>query len=190
MAVVSESPEVIRLELARAADMFDDPVVELGATFGSSISGIDRCVAELTSGKPDRPVRLELVLPEAEITPGLDERVTTSLRRYCDDHFDQNDRVRRGMRRSGWRALRIGFPITLLGLTIVTLGANMSPDDPARDVIDIAGWVFAWLGLWYPFDKVFFYPTDVRRENYALKSLTAATVTITPASTAEERGLR
>jgi hypothetical protein len=182
------SREVIRLELARAVDMFEPPEIELGATFGSTISGIDRCVAELTSARPDRPVRLELVLPEAEITPDLDERLTTSLHRYCDEHFEQNDRARRGMQRSGWRALRIGFPITLLGLVIVTIGANMSPDDPVQDVVDIAGWVLAWLGLWYPFDKVFFYPTDLRRENRAFKSLKAAPITIIPAPTAERPG--
>jgi hypothetical protein len=174
-------PELIRLELARAEDMFADPVIDLGATFGSTISGIDRCVAELISGKADRPVRIEVVLPESEITPDLDARVTTSLRRYCDDHYDQNDRDRRAMQRSGWRALRLGFPITVLGLLIVAIGSTMSADDPVQDVVDIAGWVLAWLGLWYPFDKVFFYPTDLRRENRALKSLKAATVTVTPA---------
>jgi hypothetical protein len=174
-------PELIRLELARAADMFATPTVELGADFGSTVSGVDRCVAELTSGKADRPVRLEVVLPQTEITPDLDGRMTTSLRRYCDDHYDQNDRERRAMQRSGWRALRLGFPITVLGLLIVAIGSTMSADDPVQDVVDIAGWVLAWLGLWYPFDKVFFYPTDLRRENRALKSLKAATVTITPA---------
>jgi hypothetical protein len=190
VAAVSGVREVIRLELARAVDMFDDPVVELGATFGSSIAGIDRCVAELTSGRPDRPVDLEVVLPDAEITAGLDGRMATSLRRCCDDRFDQNDRARRAMQRSGWRALRIGLPITLLGLLIVAIGGGTSADDPVQGVIDVAGWVLAWLGLWYPFDKVFFYPTDLRRENRALTSLKAATVTITPATTAEGSRLR
>ena len=182
------NPELIRLELARAADMFETPTVELGATFGSTVSGIDQCVAELISGKADRPVRIEVVLPATEIAPGLDDRITTSLRRYCDDHFDQNDRERRAMQRSGWRALRVGFPITVLGLLIVAIGSDMSTDDPVQDVIDIAGWVLAWLGLWYPFDKVFFYPTDLRRENRALKSLKAATVTVTARPADSDRG--
>src|SRR4051794_22090958 len=114
--------------------MFETPTIELGATYGSTVSGIDRCVAELISGKADRPVRIEVVLPESEITTDLDDRMTTSLHRYCDDHFDQNDRERRAMQRSGWRALRIGFPITLLGLIIVAISSSVHADDSAQDV--------------------------------------------------------
>jgi hypothetical protein len=181
--------EVIRLELARAVDMFEDPVVELGATFGSSISGIDRCLAELTGGRARPPVHLEVVLPDAEIEPGLDERISTSLRRYCDEHRRHNVQSRRSMQRSGFRALRIGFPITLLGLVIVAIGGTISADDPIHDIVDIVGWVFAWLGLWYPFDKVFFYPTDLLRENRALTTLHDAKITVIEAqSAAPDRG--
>lgn len=55
---MAESHEVIRLELARGVDLFDTPAVELGATFGSSISGIDRCLAELTGGKAGPPITI------------------------------------------------------------------------------------------------------------------------------------
>jgi hypothetical protein len=83
------------------------------------------------------------------------------------------------MKHSGWSALRIGFPITLLGLIIVGIAGNMGPtDDPIQDVVEIIGWVFAWLGLWYPFDKVLFYPLDLVRQNRALKQLRDARVTI------------
>ena len=46
--------------------------------------------------------------------------------------------------------------------------------------MDIVGWVLAWLGLWYPFDKVVFYPTDLIRENRALAVLRKATVAVVP----------
>jgi hypothetical protein len=175
---VSGSRGVIQLELARAADMFETPAVELGAGFGSSISGIDQCLAELTGGTAHAPVRLDVALPESELTPGLDERITTSLHRYCDEHRRHNILQRRSMQRSGLRALRLGFPITLLGLIVVAIGGTISADDPIHNIVDIIGWVFAWLGLWYPFDKVFFYPTDLDRENRALAALHDATVTV------------
>ncbi len=182
MTGVPDSRHVIRLELARAADMFEMPTIELGATFGSTVSGIDQCIAELSGGPVEPPVRIEVVVPETEThtCPDLDERITTSLRRYCDDHRRLNTRNRRSLQRSGLHALRIGFPISLLGLVIVGVGSGISADDPIHDIVDIVGWVFAWLGLWYPFDKVFFYPTDLQRENRTLAALHDATVTVLP----------
>ena len=171
---------VIRLELARAEDMFETPGVTLGSESGGTIAGIDRCLAELTAHALRPPVHLELALPAAEVTPDVDTRVATTLRRYCDEHRRHNDNQIRGMKRSGWRALRIGFPITMLGLTIVAIGGDMSKSDPFQDVVDIVGWVLAWLGLWYPFDKVVFYPTDLIRENRALAVLRKATVAVVP----------
>jgi len=47
-------------------------------------------------------------------------------------------------------------------------------------VIDIVGWVLAWLGLWYPFDKIIFYPSDYVRENRALEELRDAPITVVP----------
>ncbi|HEY3723710.1 MAG TPA: hypothetical protein VGN59_10175 [Acidimicrobiia bacterium] len=179
---MSGTAGVIKLELARAEDMFETPTVTLGSTAGGTIAGIDRCLAELTAHPLRPPVHLELELPEAEITPGTGASVVTTLQRYCDEHHRHNENQIRGMKRSGWRALRVGFPITLLGLTIVAIGGDMSKSDPFQDVVDIVGWVLAWLGLWYPFDKVVFYPTDLVRENRALAVLRTATVSVVPRS--------
>lgn len=178
---------VIRLDLARAEDMFQTPSVTLGSDVGGTIAGIDRCLAELTAHPLRPPVRVELVLPEAEITPDVAARVAATLSRYCDEHRRYNENQIRGMKRSGWRALRIGFPITMLGLTIAAIGGEMSKSDPFQDVVDIVGWVLAWLGLWYPFDKVVFYPTDLVRENRALAVLRTATVTVVPSTEVTNR---
>jgi hypothetical protein len=66
------------------------------------------------------------------------------------------------------RALRVGLPITLLGLAITAIAFHTGDsDDPQTAVVDIIGWVLAWLGLWYPFDKLIFYASDYVRENRA-----------------------
>jgi hypothetical protein len=172
---------IIRLELAHATDMFETPTVELGSEFGSTISGIETAIGELTADRVTAPVQLAIVLPTTEVTSDVGEKIGVSLRRYCAEHRRHNENQVRAMKRSGWRALRIGFPITLLGLVIVTFGANvMSNSDPVQDVVDIVGWVLAWLGLWYPFDKVLFYPYDLVQQNRALQQLEAATITIEP----------
>jgi hypothetical protein len=88
---------------------------------------------------------------------------------------------RRSTQRSGIRALRIGLPITLFGLAITALAFHVGDsNDPQTAVVDILGWVLAWLGLWYPFDKLIFYASDYVRENRALDVLRDAQVTVVP----------
>jgi hypothetical protein len=179
-----DATDVIQLDLARAVDMFDTPTVELGSTHGTFQPGIDLCIAELQSRPTGRPVHLELTLPQSEISAGLEERLAVTLRRSCDERSYTNTCKRRSTQRSGLRALRIGLPVTLFGLAITALAFHTGDsDDPQTAVVDIIGWVLAWLGLWYPFDKLIFYPSDYVRENRALDALRDAQVTVVPRPT-------
>jgi hypothetical protein len=177
----SHASDVIQLDLVRAVDMFETPPVELGASHGTFQPGIELCIAELEGRPTGRPVELELTLPQSEVTADLEERLTTTLRRYCDERSYSNDRKRRSTQRSGVRALRIGLPVTLFGLAITAFAFHVGDsDDPQTAVVDIVGWVLAWLGLWYPFDKLVFYATDYVRENRALDALRDARIMVLP----------
>ncbi|HEV8207245.1 MAG TPA: hypothetical protein VGR04_11220, partial [Acidimicrobiia bacterium] len=69
----------------------------------------------------------------------------------------------------------------LLGLAITAIAFHTGDsDDPQTAVVDILGWVLAWLGLWYPFDKLIFYAGDYVRENRALETLRDAQITVVP----------
>jgi hypothetical protein len=176
--------DVIRLDLARAVDMFERPQVELGSRHGTFQPGIERCIAELESRPTGRMVHLELTLPQSEISDGLEARLAVTMRRYCDERSYVNDCDRRATQRSGVRALRIGLPVTLLGLAITAIAFHIGDsDDPQTAVVDILGWVLAWLGLWYPFDKLIFYASDFVRENRALEVLRDARITVVPRPT-------
>jgi hypothetical protein len=180
---------VIRLDLGRAVDMFERPQVELGSSHGTFQPGIERCIAELESRPTGRTVHLELTLPQSEISDGLEERLAVTMRRYCDERSYVNDCDRRSTQRSGVRALRIGLPVTLLGLAITAIAFHIGDsDDPQTAVVDILGWVLAWLGLWYPFDKLIFYASDFVRENRALEELRHAHITgvVRPSEDADE----
>jgi hypothetical protein len=172
-------PHLVQVELARPADLFATPTVEIGSTVGGFTPGIDRCLAELTSHPDRQPVRIEVALPADQITADLPERIAVSLRRFCAERIHQNTLTRAATVRSGLRAFGIGLPVTFVGLAI-TAGATRvgDIDDALRAVIDIVGWVLAWVGLWYPFDKILFYPLDGQRENRALTRLRDAQVTI------------
>ncbi len=173
--------DVISLDLDRAIDMFEAPRIELGSEHGAFQPGISRCIAEVAGQPIGHAVRLEVTLPQSEITPDIEQRITTTLRRYCDERFHTNEGRKKSMRRSGVRALRIGLPVTLFGLAITAFAFHVGDgDDPQTAVVDILGWVLAWLGLWYPFDKILFYPSDFVRENRVLAVLRDAQVTVVP----------
>jgi hypothetical protein len=177
----ADDADVIRLDLDRAVDMFETPTVHLGSSHGTFQPGIDLCVAELESQPAGRPVEIEIVLPQSELSDDLDERLAVTMRRYCDERSYVNSCHRRSTQRSGVRALRVGLPITLLGLAITAIAFHIGDsDDPQTAVVDILGWVLAWLGLWYPFDKLIFYASDYVRENRALEALRDAPITVVP----------
>jgi hypothetical protein len=180
-ASAADEAEVIALDLDRAVDMFETPTVHLGSDHGTFQPGIDLCVAELAGRPTGRPVQIELVLPQSEISDDLEARMTVTMRRYCDERSYTNTCHRRSTQRSGVRALRVGLPITLLGLAITAIAFHTGDgDDPQTAVVDIIGWVLAWLGLWYPFDKLIFYASDYVRENRALETLRDAQITVVP----------
>ena len=177
----ADDADVIRLDLDRAVDMFETPTVHLGSGHGLFQPGIDLCVAELESRPTGRAVEIELVLPQSEISDDVDERLAVTLRRCCDERSYANACHRRSTQRSGVRALRVGLPVTLLGLAITAIAFHTGDsDDPQTAVVDIIGWVLAWLGLWYPFDKLIFYASDYVRENRALETLREAHITVVP----------
>ena len=177
----ADDVDVIRLDLDRAIDMFETPTVHLGSGHGTFQPGIDLCVAELEGRPTGRPVEIELMLPKSEISDDLEERLAVTMRRYCDERSYTNTCHRRSTQRSGVRALRVGLPVTLLGLAITAIAFHTGDsDDPQTAVVDIIGWVLAWLGLWYPFDKLIFYASDYVRQNRALETLREARITVIP----------
>ncbi len=177
----ADAADVIALDLDRAVDMFETPTVHLGSGHGTFEPGIDLCVAELEGRPTGRLVQIELMLPESEISDDLEERLAVTIRRYCDERSYKNTCHRRSTQRSGVRALRVGLPVTFLGLAITAIAFHIGDsDDPQTAVVDIIGWVLAWLGLWYPFDKLIFYAGDYVRENRALEMLRDAPITVVP----------
>jgi hypothetical protein len=91
----------------------------------------------------------------------------------------RNDRDRRGARRDGYAALKVGIPIALVGLAIAVATAVANTNDDYT-LPNLAGWVLAWVGLWYPLDTILFSSILPKRENAVLARLREAEVAITP----------
>ncbi len=174
-----DETEVIRLRLGRVEEMFETPVWDGASPPERFEPGIDVCISDLRSRRSQAPVRLELALPAQRVEPETSTRLQQSIGRYCENRMARNDRERRGTRRDGYAALKVGIPVALVGLAIAVATAVANTNDDYT-LPNLAGWVLAWVGLWYPLDTIFFSSLLPKRENAVLARLREAEVAITP----------
>jgi hypothetical protein len=174
-----DETDVIRLRLGRAEEMFQAPEWDISSPLGRIEPGIDTCIGELLSRRSRAPVRLEIELPVASVGPETATRLREAIARYCNERIARNDRDRRSARRTGYHSLRIGIPIALVGLAlaVATTVANNNNED--FTLPNLAGWVLAWVGLWYPLDTIAFSSVGPTRENAVLARLREAETSIT-----------
>jgi hypothetical protein len=77
--------------------------------------------------------------------------------------------------------LLIGLPICAIGLALTVAASEIRPGSGIPHVItDTLGWVLVWLGLWFPFDQMLFYPLSYSRESRVLRMLGHAEVQVVP----------
>lgn len=169
--------ELVHLRLGRAEDMFQVPDWDATSSQYRFETGIDYCVSELRSRRSRSPVRLELELPAAQLDPEAAERLREAVARYCADRIGRNDRERRIARRDAYSALKVGIPVALVGLVIAVATAVAQTQDDYT-LPNLAGWVLAWVGLWYPLDAILFSSVGPKRENDALTRLQSAEVVV------------
>jgi hypothetical protein len=176
---IDKTHQVIQLHLERAQDMFEMPQTDLFSEFRNFLTGIEFCVSELRSHNSRKPVRIEIELPRSEVTDDIEERIARTLRRYCAHRTAYSSRERRAVRFDGLTALRIGLPLTAVGLALTVTATVMdTPEEVYKTVIDHLGWVLAWIGLWYPLDTLCFYGHPYTRELRALHLLHDAQIVV------------
>ena len=174
-----DETEVISLRLARVEEMFETPAWDGASPPVGFEPGIDVCISELRARRSRAPVRLELSLPSQRVDPATSTHLHQAIGRYCEDRMASNDRARRGTRRDGYAALKVGIPVALVGLAIAVATAVANTNDDYT-LPNLAGWVLAWVGLWYPLDRFCSRPSCPKRENAVLARLQQAEVAITP----------
>ena len=172
------APHVIEIGLNAPAEMFELAPTELFSEYRNHLTGVEMCLSDLRSHAYRRPVKVVVSLPEPELTPHTADDIARTLRRFCDQRIFYNQRERRALRFDGLTALRIGLPIAVVGLVMTAwaTGLDESSNEALRSVADHLGWVFAWLGLWFPLDVFFFYPHQYSRESRALRQLRVAEI--------------
>ncbi|HTU38495.1 MAG TPA: hypothetical protein VMF35_10905 [Acidimicrobiales bacterium] len=170
---------VIPLNLNHAYEMFEMPQADLFSEFRNFLTGVDYCISELRSHRDKAPVLLDISLPDAQMDAGVEERISRTMRRYCDHRISYNIREQRASRFDGASALWIGLPIAVVGMLIVILGEKVAnPSESGGLVLNTGGWILAWIGLWFPLDSILFTPLGYGRENKVLRQLHDAEVVV------------
>lgn len=171
--------EVIHLRMERVEDMFHVSDSDAMSPQYRFEPGVDYCLSELRSRRSRSQVRLELELPAAQLDAETPTRLRQTLARYCEDRIGRNSRESRIARLDGFSALKVGIPVALVGLAIAVATAVASTQDDFS-LPNLAGWVLAWVGLWYPLDTILFSSVGPKRENAVLARLQDAEVVVKP----------
>jgi hypothetical protein len=172
-----DETDVINLRLARPEDLFQTPDWDATSSQCRFEPGVEYCLSELRSRRSRAPVRLELEVPAQALEPETPARLRHALTAYCEERIGRNNRERRIARRDAYSALKIGLPVALVGLIIAVATAVSNSQE---DLANLAGWVLAWVGLWYPLDVILFSSVGPKRENAVLSRLLQAEVTVRP----------
>lgn len=118
--------------------------------------------------------RIIMQLPADQITPGLQKKVETAVRRYAALKQDENQAaIRLSRSRSAVRLLiALGLVIAILGLAAM-LGSTVFAS--ASDVMRLLGTgfvtVICWATIWGPWDRLIYDWLDLWFENRILRCL-------------------
>jgi hypothetical protein len=170
---------VIHLRLESAGDMFQASEADVLSPHRPFEAGVDYCISELRTRRSRLPVRLELELPSSGVDSETEARLRQALRSYCKNRIGRNNRERRITRRDGYSALKLGIPVAIVGLAIAVATAVVHSGEDYT-LPNLAGWVLAWVGLWYPLDSILFSSLVPKRENAVLARLQDAEIVIQP----------
>jgi hypothetical protein len=180
-SMADRSPQVISLSLTAPEEMFVLASTDLFSEYRNFMTGLEYCISVLRSHHSSAPLELKLALPADRISDGMDQRIRSTLGRYCDHRIAYNKRERRAVRIDGLFSLWIGIPFVVLGFILVIIKSNVvGTNGTANLVVDSGGWVLVWIGLWWPLDTLIFSPLSYGRENRALNRLRTADVLLEP----------
>lgn len=181
MDMAGRHPQVVSLSLSSPEEMFVLASTDLFSEYRNFMTGLEYCISVLRSRRSGAPIRIELALPAAKISAGIDRRISRTLKRYCDHRIAYNQRERRAVRLDGLFSLIVGIPLALLGFVLVIVKSSIvGASGNANLALDSGGWVLVWVGLWFPLDTLLFTPLSYGRENRVLKRLQTADITIEP----------
>ncbi len=150
--MTDHSTEVLDLYLNDINHFFQDPQIDpfLGENIGAS--GVNRLIDAMNArSRRDRNIGTVAVhLPDAEIVPGLEERLTAAIADYCDAQIGVASQKKREVRLAGLTALRIGLVCWAICLAISVLFEKLLADRLLGRLLGEGFIIAGWVCLWHP----------------------------------------
>jgi hypothetical protein len=175
---IESSHHQLVLRLDRLQDLFGPPALDEFGGSADLTSGIERVVAELKATRP-ATVQLTILVPEPGLTPGVEDRVTAAIRRYCAARIQDLEHRRGALRHDGLTALLLGAPLLLVALLLTALVSHSSFPAFWRTFLgDGLLLVLAWVALWYPLDTLLWYGRPITHEIRTVDAMRRMPITV------------
>jgi hypothetical protein len=174
----------VTLRLDALSSLFTVPEPDYFDETATLVPGVDEMFEQLWHRNVDDGVKATVELPAAEVEPGVDERISAALARYCTARIRSIDHQIRAYRREGTSGFLIGIVLLAVGLALsqATLHSDDLPDSLRIFFGEGLFLVAAWVGVWYPLDVLIYSPRPLRRDRAVLQAMAAADVVVrTPA---------
>jgi hypothetical protein len=175
----------ITIHLDNIHDLFKQPA-EDPFSKANFISGIELIKSGLTSTilKSQERLKATIFLPKESIEPGLSEKTTNAVRRYCQFKVLRNKRAMTSLRRQALMALLLGILFLVSGLLLSQFLERVTFLPPFLSALFSDGFVIAfWVILWRPVDFFLFELWPFWREDRVYKHMMTMEINV-----AEEPG--
>lgn len=175
----------VTMRLDNLGELFTAPELDPFTEQSRTTAGVDDLTAHLSARRlRNKPtVQLTIILPPAQVTPGLDAEVRAALGRYCDHEAEQTRRSTAASRFEGFNKLPVG--IIVAGATVlISLGLYMLLPDFLQNIAFILTpviTVIVWVSIWNPIEVLLYEGWADRRSLQILKVIRSMAVTVTPA---------
>lgn len=150
-------------------------------------SGIEFIADELYANTSYNRVRLTLVLPPDQITPGLETEIRTAIGRYCRGRLKD---IEHQIHASRWRGRR-ALLLAILALIVFTsaailLASVITPENAIiLGVVSEGLAIAAWVALWVPLEMLLFTVWEHRLDYKIYTLLLDMELIIEPAAVAD-----
>jgi hypothetical protein len=178
----SEPARELTLELGEADEFFAGSESRVAAGRPPLPPGIDQIREELDAHSLPGALATVIVLPRAQVNPGLSAEIGRALERYCVMGICKAENEMRMLRREGIKTLLIGLSLFVVFGILAETVVRTSLPSPVRDFLGEDGLfvVVGWVGLWYPIETLLYSHRPYRQEIAVLRLIRRMQIEIRP----------
>jgi hypothetical protein len=178
----SEPARELTLELGEADEFFAGSESRVAAGRPPLPPGIDQIREELDAHSLPGALATVIVLPRAQVNPGLSAEIGRAVERYCVMGICKAENEMRMLRREGIKTLLIGLSLFVVFGILAETVVRTSLPSPVRDFLGEDGLfvVVGWVGLWYPIETLLYSHRPYRQEIAVLRLIRRMQIEIRP----------